>query len=298
MKTLSIIIPHHNSLKLITRLLKSIPNKSWIEIIVVDDRSSDSSKNELLKVIRNNANTSLFHVPKGKAWAGTARNIGLDNAKGDWVLFADADDYFLPNFTEILASYNDCGADVVFFKPTSVNSEGAPGTRHLRYVEILGRYAKTLDKIEFYGFYVPWSKLISRALIEQHNIRFDEVRASNDVMFSLKTTFNAQNIVYSNNSIYCVTESTSSLTKIMDKDVIDSRFNVACSYNDFLQKNHPDAPMHPMLIHLWRAKQFGFGDVWKKLKVVKKNHYPIFYSLTKLLSLLKRKLNQRKLNNV
>jgi len=55
--------------------------------------------------------------------AGYARNIGLDQAKGKWLLFADADDFYVENMPDIIYSYADSEADVIFFKNKAVLSD-------------------------------------------------------------------------------------------------------------------------------------------------------------------------------
>ena len=89
----SVIIPHKNIPKLLERCLQSIPSRNDIQIIVVDDCSD---KDVICKVERlcSLYNTLLIKTTEGKG-AGYVRNIGLTRAIGKWVLFADADDFFL-----------------------------------------------------------------------------------------------------------------------------------------------------------------------------------------------------------
>ena len=87
----SIIIPHKNNLELLRRCLISIPNRTDIQRIVVDDCSAQSTVKELLKLEDNSTKIILTTENKG---AGYARNIGLKNAVGEWIVFADSDDTF------------------------------------------------------------------------------------------------------------------------------------------------------------------------------------------------------------
>lgn len=85
----SIIIPHFNDFKSLERLLNSIPSRDDIEIIVIDDKSTDEYDLDSIKskCIFLNNETPIKS-------AGTCRNIGLKIAKGKWLLFADSDDVF------------------------------------------------------------------------------------------------------------------------------------------------------------------------------------------------------------
>src|SRR5699024_1357028 len=123
--------------------------------------------------------------------AGACRNIGLKKAIGKWVLFADSDDYFTDNFYSIVKNYFDLETDIIYFTPTSINlNDGTLAKRHLPFKERIIKYINNptleTENILRYRFSPPWSKLIRRDLISDNKIFFDEVIASNDVMFSTK----------------------------------------------------------------------------------------------------------------
>ena len=97
---LSIIIPHYNSADLLDKLLSTIPNVQEVQVIVVDDFSTQGL-DELEECKQRYINTNVeFYTNECKKSAGGARNTGLSYAKGQWLLFADADDYFLQDFYE------------------------------------------------------------------------------------------------------------------------------------------------------------------------------------------------------
>lgn len=89
----SLIIPNYNSEKWIIRLLDSITNQSFcdFEIVIVDDISTDNSV-ELIKNY-NDSRIRLF-INNRKRFNGGTRNVGIEKAKGEYILFADCDDYF------------------------------------------------------------------------------------------------------------------------------------------------------------------------------------------------------------
>ena len=97
----SIIIPHKDTPDLLQQCLDSIPVRMDTEVIVIDDDSNPE------KVDFNNFPRwkgkyySTIFTKKGLG-AGYARNVGLEHANGKWVIFSDADDYFLPSFDNIL----------------------------------------------------------------------------------------------------------------------------------------------------------------------------------------------------
>ncbi|MCU7836107.1 MAG: glycosyltransferase family 2 protein [gamma proteobacterium symbiont of Taylorina sp.] len=96
----SIIIPTYNYGHLISRAINSIPDNKNIEIIIIDDGSTDDTRHivEQLSQQRNNVHYTL----KNNSGAASARNKGIETSTGDYILFLDADDELLPDlFTEI-----------------------------------------------------------------------------------------------------------------------------------------------------------------------------------------------------
>src|SRR5699024_10596478 len=90
--------------------------------------------------------------------------------------------------------------------------------------------------LPIYRFSPPWSKLIKRKLITENQIKFDEVIASNDIMFSTKVGYNLKEFDVSLKEIYCVTRSEGTLTRTINKQIFDSRLNVFVNYNRYLKK--------------------------------------------------------------
>lgn len=210
----SIIIPHKDIPDLLTRCLKSIPVSEDIQVIVVDDNSSDADTYLERYPELSRPYLEFVRTTKGGG-AGYARNVGLDHAKGKWLLFADADDFFVEDMYDIISSYIDSEADVIFFKKKSVLSENASiKADRCAYVnQYIDQYLSDGDEWPIrYNMYVPWGKMVRRELISKKNIRFDEVKYSNDVYFSLLVGYYAGTIEAINRVLYVVTSRSDSLT--------------------------------------------------------------------------------------
>lgn len=107
----SFVIPHHNRPELLNRLLDTIPERDDIQIIVVDD-NSDSDKKPAIQ--RNDV--QLIYIDKEHTkGAGRARNVGMAEAKGKWLLFADSDDIYEKGFIDILDLYRNKDMDILCF---------------------------------------------------------------------------------------------------------------------------------------------------------------------------------------
>jgi glycosyltransferase involved in cell wall biosynthesis len=270
---LSIIVPYYDSRDSLNRLLLSIPEHEWLEVIVVNDHSDDVSD-----IIDKHERSSLHQQLNEKKWAGAARNKGLSLAVGKFILFADSDDFFIVNAFDIIYEYLVTDLDIVFFSPTSINSHAKKrSNRHLGY-EILVKdfVSKGSDEI-LYKFHVPWSKLISKKLIVSNSIFFDEVIASNDVNFSLKVAYHATKVKADLRNIYCVVESENSLTKITSEAVLDSRFEALSRYNDFLKYKELGHKQSAMSGHLFNTRKFGFYKFLYRFFYCKYKGYPVFY---------------------
>lgn len=102
---ISVIIPMYNSGNTIIRTLNSIKNQTAfdyiIEIIVINDGSTDDSANLVKKYIRDNKNMPIIIINTPNGGVSCARNIGINTAKGDWIALLDSDDEWLPSKIEI-----------------------------------------------------------------------------------------------------------------------------------------------------------------------------------------------------
>ena len=115
----SIIVPHKDSVKYLLRLLDSIPNNDDIQVIIIDD-NSDVAVVKQLQDIELNINIEIVFCDVSKG-AGGARNIGIQKAKGKWVIFADSDDYFTIHLENLLIENVDSGADIIYIN-TGINN--------------------------------------------------------------------------------------------------------------------------------------------------------------------------------
>ena len=169
----SVIIPNYNKEKYVKECLDSIFNqtlsKDMYEVIVIDDGSTDNSldiiKNYDVKLLRTN-----------RKRAGGARNVGIDAAQGEYIIFVDSDDYLYSNEVfEKLDKIID-GKDIVFFDFEEDNF-GKKRT----ILEDRNSIAEKLEKTKHLGC---TTKCFKRELIG--TTRFTENTAYEDVNFTLE----------------------------------------------------------------------------------------------------------------
>jgi len=236
--TFSIIIAHYDIPDLLMRCLKSIPVSEDIQVIVVDDNSPDADTYLERYPELSRPYLEFIRAPKNGG-AGYARNIGLDHAKGKWLLFADADDFYVDNMYEIINTHVESDADVIYFQKRAVHSENlnCKSSRSGYIDEIMDIYIKTGDELPVRTrHHVPWGKMIRKSLIENHHIRFEEIKYSNDILFSVHVGCLAKKIEAIDTVLYVVTSHEGSATYEFCKkpDELRIRAGAAFRYDSFL----------------------------------------------------------------
>lgn len=205
--TFSIIIPHKDIPDLLMRCLKSIPVSEDIQVIVVDDNSADADTYLERYPELSRPYLEFVRTTKGGG-AGYARNVGLEHAKGKWIIFADADDFFVENMSDIIYSYVDSEADVIYFKIKSVLSEdiNIATIRDAHVNKNIDQYLLDGDewpvRAQMFG---PVAKMIKRNLMVKYNIRFDEVMYADDAFGVLQIGYYAVTIRVDDRVLYVVT---------------------------------------------------------------------------------------------
>lgn len=214
----SIIIPHKNTPVLLNRCIESIPDRKDIEIIIVDDDSDpnivDFATFPGLK--RNNVNIIFNKDCKG---AGHARNLGLSVAKGKWILFADADDYYSKNFIDVIENKISNDIDILFFNVYTYDN-----FLEMRYKDY---FMNNINEDSVRLIWCPWNKVFSRKLISSNKILFDEIPVGNDALFSLKTNFKAKKILIIEDKLYYYTDDNKNSISLQKRD-----FNRVINYLD------------------------------------------------------------------
>ena len=187
----SVIIAAYNCDKYINQCIDSLLNQSFknFEIIVVDDGSTDRTYSILNEYKTKNKNLYIYRQ-KNK-YAGVARNNGLSRAKGEYVLFLDADDFFEPNM--LMLAYQrakSVDADMVVFKGREYNDVTkefkncrfplSPELFPNKAVISAGEFGEKLFQA---NSCIAWNKLISKKFIDKVGVKFSSTKSSNDTVF-------------------------------------------------------------------------------------------------------------------
>lgn len=202
----TIIIPVYNVEKYINECVDSIIQQSYynLEILLIDDGSTDNS----LKILKqySHKDTRIKILTQKNKGAAIARNFGLSIATGKYVIFLDSDDYFETTLIKkSVDKAEEFNADIVIFKAKAFdNNTGQTSALNDRisklhkYQEKIFSY-KDMPEDIFNSFLIaPWNKLYLKEFLEKHKFQFQNVKRSNDLLFTSKTLVAAEKIILLN----------------------------------------------------------------------------------------------------
>lgn len=205
----SVIIPVYNVEKYINRCLKSILSQRYndLEIILIDNGSTDRSGSICDIYANEDANISVYHIENHGV--GSARNFGLSKARGEFIYFVDSDDYLVGN---LFAEFEDkLTPDLDLLVFSYYNSFEQEMTEKNRTKKILP-YNGSYDKYDFSKIfkdlflsdmlYTVWNKLYRREFLIENNISFEKYELGEDVRFNLNAYRNVNKVYLSQDSYY------------------------------------------------------------------------------------------------
>ena len=251
---------------MLAKAIDSVPSRDDIEVIAVDNCAAPVAADD----IPASRDFILLHCSPTR-YAGGARNEGMSRATGRFLLFLDADDYFTSSAFEAFDRYLEAGNDITFFRSRSVRLvDGIPSSRHEAYSAMVDSYLDRGGEDALrYWFAPPWCKMISREMVVREGIVFDECKASNDLMFSVRAGHAAKRIAADRAVVYVITEgaSGSSLTTTASPANQFARFQAAVRQYKFMEEiGRPDQRFELMSFVLHALKDFGPGECLKYLR--------------------------------
>lgn len=236
---ISIIIPVYNVASYVSRCLQSVVNQSYenLEIIVVDDGSTDDSGSICDEFANRDPRIRIIHKINGGL--SSARNAGLDIAKGEYIGFVDSDDYIEPKMYELLfdachkngCSLSVCGINYVFENGTCIKKADIEPSQVMPFY----RAIREMNEYRLFDM-AAWNKLYKACLFE--NIRFPEGKLSEDFFIMPQLFDRAKNIAFVTNALYNYYQREGSITKSckINHDFEEAAFRQLC----YLEKNHSE----------------------------------------------------------
>ena len=255
MKKLSIIIPIHNTkLEYTEECLKSCPQNTETEIIVVDD-DSELNYETILKKYK------LKYIKTQNNGVSKARNIGIDLAEGEYITFLDSDDIFIPN-EKILNSANNkdiiIARNYLLKEQTIKNYYQYNNSRQISIEELKKNMFllnnRTIECVE-----TVWSKFYRKDYLTKNNIIFNEkLKRGEDVLFNYEAYTKANNIFYCNEFTYNYRMTNKdSITRSFDRIMDIETFKLLKEFETLFKKLNTKEQYYPnyvfrLIVRLFR----------------------------------------------
>ncbi|MAM18268.1 MAG: glycosyltransferase family A protein [Christiangramia sp.] len=198
----TIIIPTFNRAETLPKTLRSVQNQShqnW-ECLVIDDGSEDQTEKILQEFLKDNRFRFLKRPEDRKKGAATCRNIGLENAQGDYIQFLDSDDLLAPNKLEVqLIALQENNAHLATCKWGVLRS----GSGEVHIYDKLPTYHEFEDGIRlfdafgyYFTYFPPHVYLASREVIEKSGYWNEELTLNDDGDYFSKVIFNSGRVIF------------------------------------------------------------------------------------------------------
>lgn len=209
----SVIIPVYNAEKYLRKCIEQISSQTYTntEIILVDDGSSDNSLSICREYSAKDSRIRVF--TKENAGVSSARNMGMDEATGQWIMFLDSDDWLENNAIEkLVTTASDNEADVVLFEYSVDYPDGRSVVHQHKNLEgkmsIQNAVYHTISGTNRFA----WSKFYKREFVS--STRFDEnIHHGEDTLFACLVMAKCKSAYFLANPLYRYVQSEGSATR-------------------------------------------------------------------------------------
>ena len=170
---ISIIVPVYNAEKTLERCVSALTGQTYqnIEIILVNDGSKDTSLSICRRFAAEDDRIRVIDKPNGGV--SSARNAGLDIARGEFVMFCDSDDWAEPDWCEELISNYEEGCLVMCGHYVEGDQSFIP--HEIKADNVFDRHPQNcFYRLKLKNFNAPWNKIYSMAVIQENILRFNE----------------------------------------------------------------------------------------------------------------------------
>ncbi|MBE5916738.1 MAG: glycosyltransferase [Pseudobutyrivibrio ruminis] len=284
---ISIIVPIYNVSKYLDKCVESILNQNYknIELILVDDGSTDGSKKKCDDWAQKDTRVVVIHKENGGS--ADSRNVGMEAAKGDYIGFVDSDDWIAPEMYEKLMDAiqeRNLDMSVCFFKAVSDENYEFNNTEYPT-TEYTGRdfanliIAEKKPRIS----YAIWKCLYKREVIK--DIKFYKgVHYNEDAVFLIESLWNAKKMAFIDAPMYYYRVHGSSISNIdiSEKRIKDILFKCQWLLN-YYEKNANDSEIK-------KVRKCVINELLSYLRLASKQK-----SLNKCEVLIKKYINDNKL---
>ena len=280
---ISIIIPIFNVEQYLKQCLDSVLSQTYedFEVLLINDGSTDSSENICKEYIQKD---KRFHlITTANRGLSAARNTGIQNAKGEWIMFIDSDDYVDPEFCRVpFEAARTSNADVVIFKRIVIDKNGNK-QKSIYKAKNRPEGIITFEQAIDFGENVIWNKLYKKTLFK--DIVFPEGKYFEDIFITPCLLHKASIIYIMPVALYYYRKRNNSLSNQRTSKAKSDAFEAYLDKYDYLISfGYPKEKAETILDRIngipnnLSLKRKGMLVVWKLNK-------PLFEFICKLLKL-------------
>lgn len=299
MNKISFIIPVYNvDINDLIQCIDSITSQKLTEyeILIINDGSDDKSIDIFCKELLNN-NKNIKYYYQNNSGSAVARNIGINNSSGDYIMFVDADDMLVDGFIEKLYKIIDGSGkfDILVFDYSywNLSDEDIQSLKKLddytnKKEDIMSNILYYPNKVNDFMFGSIWSKLFSRSFLNDNKISFEpQLRKAQDRRFMLSVIYHASSILYYPIYTYKYRTNNNSICHKMNYNMIDyykklyvslikfkNKYNINNDVYKFLEYNIVNELLPLSVFHINNKKKYYEKNIeFKKLY----DDYDLYY---------------------
>ncbi|MDD3392064.1 MAG: glycosyltransferase family 2 protein [Bacilli bacterium] len=280
MKKVSIIIPIYNTASFLKKCLDSVVNQTYknLEIILINDGSTDNSLEICQNYHQNYDN--IIVIDQQNAGQGKARNVGINNATGDYLMFVDSDDWIAQTMIEDMYEASlDGKIDIVVTDLIKVKD--GKEQRYKNIIEFTNDNRENLI-ISHPG---PVAKMIKKELIVKNKLFFLENKIYEDLAVMPLIALKAESVVYLKRAYYYyLIRENSTMKKKIFSNKLDDIFTVMnyldSNIDHVLYKNELEYLYTEHLLYSASLRYLQYKEGKSRLKKINaeiKQKYPCFY---------------------
>lgn len=239
---ISVVVPIYKVENYLKKAINSIINQTYknIEIILVDDGSPDNCGNICDEYSKKDNRIKVIHKKNGGL--SDARNVGVEIAKGEYILFIDSDDWIENNMIEELyknIKYNNCDISICEFIEEDSNGKIIKSKKYDKEIIVFNNKEALKDLIIQKNITNhAWNKLYKRSLFD--DIKYPKGQLMEDISTTYKLFEKSNRIVYQNIPLYhYIQRNTSILGNITEKRINDQE-KAIFERNQYLINKYPE----------------------------------------------------------
>lgn len=241
MPKISVIVPVYNTEKYVEKCLKSIVEQKMkdIEIIVVNDGSTDNSESKIQNFIKENKNLDIQYLKKQNGGLSDSRNFAIPYVHGKYISFVDSDDYISEDLYSNLEKYMDDDFDLIKFKMQKVDENGniLEKLEGPIFGECTGEdgYEKLCTSDKFLDPACIY--LYKTKFFKENNFKYERGTFHEDFGLTSLIILNAKKFVSTGEYGYYYVQSNSSITREVDYDKeIKKAKDLLIHYDNMIEK--------------------------------------------------------------